>query len=169
MAREKTALEAKQVGESRMVRVLRRCSTNTDHNPGDIIPYAGEINPNVMRELTAEESDEITAKIAERRIELGDVVEDSSVSTSIRSEILLKALASLNPENDDDWLESGKPAISAVNRELLRMGATPDTSTRAELVSVAPTFVRPTTGPTGAASDVGPSDAIGMAAAGGGD
>lgn len=162
---EKTALEAKQEQGARMVVVLRRCSTNTDHNPGDIISWTGPLSEyGVMREMTEDERDEFDARMASHRAQFGEDTAAPAQSVPVREEILRQALANLNPENDADWLDSGQPAVAAVNRELLKMGATPDTSSRAEIRSIAPDFVRPSDEPTGAASDV-PVDPVGMAPA----
>lgn len=162
---EKTAHEAKQDQGVRMVVVLRRCATNTDHNPGDIIQWTGPLSEyEVMRELTEEEREEFDARMKAHREEFGEQVAPPQQSTSVREEIVRQALSKLKPGDDNDWLESGKPAMSAINRELLRMGATPDTSTRAEIQSIAPDFMRPVDQPSGAASDVG-GEAVGMAPA----
>lgn len=163
MDREKTALEAKIQQAERPVVVLRRCFTSTDHNPGDIIPFAGPLWEGTVRELTDDERDELDARRRQAKAEFGDEAPPSEQKVSVRSEVILEALGRLDPENDQDWLESGQPAMAAVNRELLKMGATPDTSSRAEVRSIAPDFVRPVNVPVGAGSETEPLAPVGMA------
>lgn len=164
MAEEKTAQEAKQEKGARMVVVLRRCFTNIDHNPGDVVPWSGDLpETGIMRELTDDERDEYDAKVVAHRAQFGSDVAEEPQRVSVREEVIRQALAKLDPANDNDWLESGKPAMAAVNRELLLMGATPDTTSRAEILKVAPDFKRPELeGGGGAASDRG-LDPVGMA------
>lgn len=163
---EKTAAEAKIEQDARPVVVLARCFTQIDHNPGDIIQWTGELPANgIMRELTEDEREEFEAKAAAERArarQYGEAEQTTQHKVPVRAEQIQAALNRLNPENDNDWTESGQPAIVALNRELLIAGVSPDTTSRAEVRSIAPEFMRPKQEETGAASDAG-GESMGMA------
>lgn len=171
MANERTAAEAKAQDEARPVVVLQRCFTQIDHNPGEIVQWTGELpETGIMRELTEDEREEFEAKIAADRArsrQFGEAEQAAPHTVPVRSEQIMAALNRLNPENDNDWTESGQPAIAALNRELLIAGVKPDVTTRAEVRSIAPDFARPEKQPEGAASDTG-GESMGMAPVEGG-
>ena len=74
----------------------------------------------------------------------GDGHEDSGFpggEDSSRADRVSKALAQLDPANEDDWTALGLPAIAAVERYVGRAGVT-----RAMVDAVAPDMRRPTAG-----------------------
>lgn len=151
MSDEISTMEAADRAAQRPVMIRKRCSTTTDHQPGDIIMFAGELyKGGVMRELTDEELDERARieRIEQANREAEDAATQASMFSkenreSVRDEIIREAIAQLDPMDDAHWTETGQPTIGALNGVLLKMGATPETTSRAEVRAIAPDALRP--------------------------
>lgn len=146
--------ETKRELPMRPVVVLRRCFTEIDHNPGEIVHWKGELpESGIFRELTDDERDEFDVSRAQHADDPSLELEPHSVD--VREDFIRKAVGLLDPNVDADWLQSGQPAMSAINRNLLKLGAVPDTTSRAELKSIMGDIMRPPPPEKGgAASDV---------------
>jgi hypothetical protein len=150
-----TKSETKPELPMRPVVVLRRCFTEIDHNPGEIVHWKGDLpESGIFRELTDDERDEFDATRAQHADDPS--LEPEPDRVDVREDFIRKAVGLLDPNLDSDWLmPSGQPAMSAINRNLLKLGAVPDTTTRAEVRKVMGDIKRPDPpAKEGAASDV---------------
>ena len=149
MEQEVNAAEAAQIRGLRPVVVRKPCATNTIHAPGDIVQHAGPLPANgIFRELTEDELDEMNRKERARLAEIGADANAQPPRVAgneidVRGEVILEALGLLDATDDSHWLESGQPAVAAVNGMLLKIGAMPETTTRAEIKAYASSFIRP--------------------------
>jgi len=102
-------------------------------------------------------SDNITAAAS------GETAAGTMSQAATTDGAILEALKKLDPDNDEHWTNTGKPAMEAVNALL------PAAITRARLDEVAPDFSRPEPEAEASAASSGESNAGGAGAEQGGE